>query len=183
MHTPTTRTCCMFSQMVMTQTKWPTFSSLQKSWGKNHAAPSSCRTVHKLEQLPFTVRSGVSFLSRLKTCESVLHMCKKKNGAISSYFWITACTPPAFKHPCVAQCTSLTQHSRPRTLDRRFSPILVEVLKKKEREKHDERVRQWKRGKLEAVKLLEAIYGAISAKASGDLLPPHCVSLSLSLQG
>lgn len=44
------------------------------------------------------------------------------------------------EHPRGIRRTSLTQHSRPRTLDRLFSPILVEVLKSKQKQRQSETV-------------------------------------------
>lgn len=46
------------------------------------------------------------------------------------------------EQPWTVYSKSLTQHSRPHTLDRLFSPILVEVLKRKEKPQWDRRNRK-----------------------------------------
>ena len=138
----------MFSQMIMTQTKWPTFSSTQKT--KIAAAKSSCDMYIHCTYISSRLQQGQ---------EDFLFMFKKKNARRP--FLLLLLQPWAFANwECFGAFTcseSLTQHSRPHTLDRLFSPILVEVLKKKtetEREGGKKWARQRKRGKLKAVKLL-----------------------------
>lgn len=65
-------TRCMFSQMITTQTKWPTFSTKQETEiaEAKLAVMSSGRTVHTLALLLFTVRSRVYFV-QMKMCEGL----------------------------------------------------------------------------------------------------------------
>ena len=71
----------------------------------------------------------------------------------------------------VCRTRLLTQHSRPHTLDRLFSPILVEVLQREAEKKDRMRLREQAKIKLKAVRLLGAMYWAIRGEPSGDLLP------------
>lgn len=64
-----------------------------------------------------------------------------------------------------------------------FLPSRWKFWKKQKKQRERWRVRQQEREGLKAVTVLEDVYRAISGKASGDLLPRHCVCLSVSLQG
>lgn len=70
-------------------------------------------------------------------------------------------------------CASLTQHSRPRILDRLFSPILEEVLKNKERRT------EWDEENSKLWSCWRPCIETLVARPV-DLFPLHCVCLSVS---
>ncbi len=94
----------------------------QNSWIL--AETSFCRTVQ------FTARSGVAFV---QMGDKHFNLCARKINAWRP-FLLSACLRVLNERLCVVlgayTCWTcwLTQHSRPHTLDRLFSPILVEVL-------------------------------------------------------
>lgn len=128
---------CMFSQMVMTQTKCPTFSSSQRT----EIAETVTAEVHNCKPVSY-LQWGQEMLSYWS--ESGWQPFCSGATRKQTFLFAPSCrsAPPLCicERPCIIICRkSLTQHSRPHTLDRLFSPILVEVLKNKKRK------RQWRR--------------------------------------
>lgn len=135
------------------------------------------RTVRTSELLLFTGRSVQEFhFFHMKMCESIsIYVREEKMQDGCFLLQLPACVRVCSVSLSVCRTRSLTQHSRPHTPDRLFSPILVEVLQR-EAEKKD-RMRLRERAKKNS--RLWGCWGLCIEPLEASPAETFCLSLSL----